>query len=262
MKLEDRVSFPNGRGQTLAGVLHRPQKKSFAGAILCHGRESNKESEKIVALSRALAKREIAALRFDFSYVGESGGKFEDITYTGEVEDLEAAYDFMRKREFREIAILGSSMGGTVALLFAAKNAEIVAVATVAAPAHPERFTSRLLTPEQVQRWRGTGYTLYHGQRINLSFLHDMEKIDVLEAARKITCPLLIIHGDQDQTVPVAEAHELYELVATSKRLCILQGGDHRFSDPSLLQRVLKESIDWMTAHLLSGGVSSKELGI
>ncbi|NIM20794.1 MAG: hypothetical protein GTO51_11285, partial [Candidatus Latescibacteria bacterium] len=63
------------------------------------------------------------------------------------------------------------------------------------------------LTAEQVEQWRRLGYLFYHGQRINLSLLRDLEKIDVPSAAQKVSCPVLIIHGEADETVPVDEAH-------------------------------------------------------
>src|SRR6266576_1806582 len=79
--MEEKISFQNCRGDTLSGTLHRPQEQSGRGTvILCHGMDSNKNSEKLVRLGRALAERGILALRFDFAYVGESSGKFEDIT--------------------------------------------------------------------------------------------------------------------------------------------------------------------------------------
>jgi dipeptidyl aminopeptidase/acylaminoacyl peptidase len=111
---------------------------------------------------------------------------------------------------------------------------------------HPERFTSRLLTPAQVQQWRKTGYTFYHGQRINVSLLHDLEKINVPEAAKKIDCPVLILHGDRDEVVPVEEAHELYGYLPGPKKLSILDGADHRFSDPALMDRALSEAVEWL----------------
>lgn len=73
---EERVTFHNARKQNLVGILHRPAIKSHAAAILCHGMESSKESEKIVTMSRRLAERGILALRFDFAGSGESEGKF------------------------------------------------------------------------------------------------------------------------------------------------------------------------------------------
>jgi pimeloyl-ACP methyl ester carboxylesterase len=247
---EENCSFVNRHGQALSGVLHHPHADApQGGVILCHGMESNKESYKLVLLSRELAQRNLLALRFNFACAGESG-KFEEITYSGEVEDLQAAFSFMRDHHAGKIAVLGSSMGGTVALLFAAHHRGVATVVTVAAPMHPERFPSRLLTPAQVQEWRKTGYTFYHGQRINVSLLHDLEKLNVPEAAKKISCPVFILHGDEDDVVPVEEAHELYEYLPGSKRLSILQGADHRLSDPASMNQAVTEAIAWLCEHV------------
>lgn len=248
---EERISFKNTRGDILIGVLHHPAVKS-AGAtvILCHGMESNKESEKLVYLARALANKGISALRFDFSYVGESSGKFEDITYTGEVEDLAAAYELMQSRCPGRTAILGSSMGGTVALLYTARQPSVAALVTVAAPLHPENFPKRILTPEQVQQWRVQGFTSYNGQRLNAFLLNDLERINVLAAAKEITCPVLIIHGDADEIVPVSEAYELHACLTKNNRLSIMKGADHRLSDPILMERATNEALEWLVGHV------------
>ncbi|MBM4298752.1 MAG: alpha/beta fold hydrolase, partial [Deltaproteobacteria bacterium] len=188
------VSFANSRGDTLAGVLHLAADSQSGGTvILCHGMESTKDSEKIVYLADQLAEHGIHALRFDFSYVGESSGKFENITYSGEVEDLRAAFEFMRHRYSGKIAIFGSSMGGTVALMFAAQEPAVAALTTVAAPLHPENFPLRVLPPAGLERWRKRGYTVFNGQRLNVTLLEDLERIDVASAARRILCPVLIL---------------------------------------------------------------------
>ncbi len=150
----------------------------------------------------------------------------------------------------KKVGVFGSSMGGTVALLFAAQEKNIAAVATLAAPVHPERFTERLSTPEETARWRAEGYTVYRGRRLNVSLLNDLESLDVMNAARKIACPVLVVHGDKDDTVPVEEAHELYDALRVPKRRCILAGSNHRLTDPAHLQKTLAESIDWLTGCL------------
>ncbi len=248
---QERISFTNSRGDTLAGVLHHPGQNNPAGAaILCHGMESDKNSEKLIFLARQLAERGILALRFDFSYVGESSGRFEDITYSGEVEDLRAAYELMRNRHSGKIAIFGSSMGGTVALMFAAAEPQVAALVTLAAPLHPENFPKRVLPPAGLERWRKRGFTRFNGQRLNVTLLEDLESIDVPQFARKIHCPILILHGDADEVVPVAEAHELHGCLTNTKRLSILKGGDHRLSDPAIMQRAMHEALDWLTEHV------------
>jgi pimeloyl-ACP methyl ester carboxylesterase len=248
---EERLSISNSRGDVLSGVLHRPSGTMTNGAvILCHGMESNKESEKLVLLSRQLARRGVIALRFDFAYAGESSGKFEDITYSGEVEDLKCAYSLLRARRSGKIAILGSSMGGTVALLFAAEERSIAGIVTIAAPIHPEEFPKRILSSSEAQHWRDRGFTFYNGRRINRSLLEDLEKIDVPGAVKKITCPVFIIHGDDDKTVPVKEAYELFDCLSSPKTLAILNGADHRLSDPLIMQKAMTEALEWITEHV------------
>ena len=114
----ERVEFRSRRGPRLIGLWHHAP--SGAGVILCHGMEASKEGVKSVRLATALAARGVNALRFDFSYVGESEGEFVDLTVTGEVEDLAGAWAFAGTRAGGRLGIIGSSLGGTVGLLFAA----------------------------------------------------------------------------------------------------------------------------------------------
>jgi pimeloyl-ACP methyl ester carboxylesterase len=248
---EERIFFTNSRGDKLSGVLHHPKINAARGAaILCHGMESDKNSDKLVFLSCELARRDILTLRFDFSCAGESSGKFEDITYSGELEDLKAAYALVGSRHVGKTAMLGSSMGGTVALMFASEEPALAALVTVAAPLHPEKFPCKILTPGQLKDWRERGYIFYNGNRLNVSLLDDLESIDIPARARRVTCPVLILHGDADDVVPVAEAYELHRCLTNSKRLSILPNTDHRVSDPEMLQRAMGEALDWLTDHI------------
>ncbi|MGH7796381.1 MAG: alpha/beta hydrolase [Candidatus Binatia bacterium] len=251
MTNEEALIFHNSRGDTLSGVLHHPAAKKPNGAvILCHGMESDKNSDKLIFLGRKLAEKGVLALRFDFAYAGESSGQFEDITYSGEVEDLKAAYAVVQDRRPGKTAVLGSSMGGTVALLFAAAEPRIAALVTVAAPVHPENFPRRLLSAAQLQDWRERGFTFFNGQRLNVSLLEDLERLNVPESARNVHCPVLILHGDADDVVPVEEAHELHDSLSGAKRLSILNGADHRLANPVLMQRAIEEALTWLTEHV------------
>jgi uncharacterized protein len=245
------ISFVNSRSDKIAGVLHHAaDTRKGAAAILCHGMESNKNSAKLIFLAEQLAERGINTLRFDFSYVGESSGKFENITYSGEVEDLRAAFEWMRNRYSDKIGIFGSSMGGSVALMFAAQEPAVAALVALAAPIHPENFPKRVLPLAGLERWRQRGYIVFNGLRLKISLLEDLEQIDIVGAARTIQCPVLILHGDADEVVPVTEAYELHDCLSCSKRLLILNGGDHRLSDPSLMDRALREGLDWLADRL------------
>ena len=247
----ENITFKNSRGDRLSGVLHRPTNKTPRGAvILCHGMDSNKNSEKLVLLAEQLACTDILALRFDFSYVGESSGCFANITCSGELDDLKAAYAVIKNLMPEKIAILGSSMGGTIALLLAAAEPEIAALVTIAAPLHPESFPRRILSEAQIAAWRERGFVIHNGRRLNVSLLDDLATLDLPRAARAVRCPTLVLHGDADEVVPIDEGYELDRCLPGPKRLSVLAGGDHRLSNPALMRRALEESLDWLMAHL------------
>jgi dipeptidyl aminopeptidase/acylaminoacyl peptidase len=106
-----------------------------------------------------------------------------------------------------------------------------------------------MLSAAQLQNWRDQGFTFYNGQRLNLSLLEDLERLNVPAAARRVQCPVLILHGDADEVVPVRESYELRDSLGGAKRLSILNGGDHRLSHPALMQRALEEALDWLVRH-------------
>jgi putative redox protein len=250
MPSEERMMFFNRRGQRLCGIVHRPDAPPKAGAILCHGMGSSKESEKFILLGREMSARGVLALRFDFACSGESEGNFEEVTYSGEAEDIAAAYDVVARNGVEKVGVVGSSMGGTAALLFAAGGNPLAAVATIAAPLHPERFSSRFLTEQQRREWRECGFIVYNGLRLNYTLLEDVESIDVAAAARRISAPALVLHGDGDATVPVEEARELCAALAGPKRLIILKGADHRLTGADL-KKAVDETSEWLTEYLL-----------
>jgi putative redox protein len=247
-----RVTPTSRRGVPLAGLLHVPQGADLAGVpavVLCHGMESTKEGTKHQALAARLAPLGYVVLRFDFSYVGESGGRFEDLTISGEVEDLAGACDELWARGITRIGLIGSSLGGAVAVLFAAGEARVQSLVTIAAVARPLGIVERL-SADALADWRRTGYRGDGPNRLNRSFLDDLHRVDVLAAARTVRAASLVTHGDHDRVVPVEDAHLLYEALPAPKELAITPGGDHRYSDPQLLATLLDRSVAWVTSSL------------
>lgn len=252
--LQERVTFPSRRGSRLAGVVHAPRAGTArgAGVLLCHGMESTKEGSKLKLLGARLSSAGFTVLRFDFSYVGESEGKFEDLTFRGEVEDLTGAFAFLRSRVAGPIGVAGSSMGGAVALLHAAEEPGVRALATIAAVARPARALAELRPPE-IERWRSEGTFALGGVRLRSTFLEDVETLDVLGACARIRCPTFIAHGDADRVVPHSDAEEIAGALAGEHRLEIYPGADHRFSRPADLERLIGDCAAWLDRHL-SGG--------
>lgn len=243
----ERVEFASRRRARLVGVWHGSRADS--GVILCHGMESSKDGTKALRLARHFAAAGCHALRFDFSYVGESEGEFVDLTVSGEVDDLAGAWKFARGRLSGPLGIVGSSLGGAVALLFAGEEPGVAAVATIAAVAHPGRF-SQALSAEERESWRRDGIYDWEGVRLRSSFLDDVERVDVPGAVARIRCPMLVTHGTADTVVPCTDADEIAARARVRPEVRRYEGADHRFSDPVLLNRLLDDIVDWMTEKL------------
>ncbi len=250
-EIEERVTFASRRGNRLVGIVHSPRVAIPAapGVILCHGMESTKEGAKHKRLSEMLSSHGVTVLRFDFSYVGESEGDFADLTFRGEVEDLAGAWDFFRARVVGPIGLLGSSMGGTVALLFAAREPGVRALATIAAVARPAQSLAEL-RPAELERWRKDGVYSLGGVRLKKSFLDDVETLDVIAACRSITCPAFLAHGDADRVVPCSDVAVLAAALGGEHRTKIYPGADHRFSKPADLDRLLADLAGWLETEL------------
>jgi dipeptidyl aminopeptidase/acylaminoacyl peptidase len=84
---------------------------------------------------------------------------------------------------------------------------------------------------------------------LNVSLLEDLERINVPEAARRIRCPVLILHGDADEVVPVAEAYELHGILTSAKRISIFKETDHRFSNPLIMRQAMTEALNWLAEY-------------
>lgn len=211
--------------------------------------ESTKEGTKHRLWSERLSSAGFTALRFDFSYVGESEGEFADLTFSGEVDDLGGAWDFVRASGAERVGLIGSSMGGTVALLFAASEPRVRAVAVVAAVARPARMLAEL-RPAELDRWRKEGVASLAGVRLKRTFLDDVESLDVAAACRRIACPTLVVHGDADRVVPLSDGEEIAAALAGEHRLEVHRGADHRFSKPADLDALVESAARWMVDHL------------
>ncbi len=118
--MEQYVELNNSKG-ILRGVMHLPEdrgtKGMLRGVIMYHGFTGNRMEPgfMFVRFSRLLAENGIASIRFDFWGSGESGGTFDKMTLSGEIEDAEDILDYFKSRDEIDgsrIFLLGLSMGG------------------------------------------------------------------------------------------------------------------------------------------------------
>ena len=257
MALQEQIEFLNLSGEKLAGTFHVPAKNSRHGIILGHCFTCSRHTSILRDLSLALVDEGFKVLRFDFSGNGQSEGNFSESIYSKQIDDLKSAATFMSVRGAPWIGLAGHSMGAMVALLAASEMEKVKAVCTLAAKASVLK-TDHFLSREQSEELQLTGRVHFTSRGRNLelteAFFADAEQYDFPSIMASLPQPLLVIHGDMDEIVPVDNAYRLKEYKKINTELAIIPGADHMFSQDGLRQEVAQRVTQWFKGLALKEG--------
>jgi uncharacterized OsmC-like protein/alpha/beta superfamily hydrolase len=230
-----KLSFDNGRGQQLAGLLDLPAEAPRAFAILTHCFTCGKDLTGPFRIAKALADNGIATLRFDFTGIGDSEGDFVDTSLVTNVDDIAAAAAWLRENHAAPALLIGHSLGGTAVLLAAAAVPECTAVVTIAAPCDPEHVLA--LLGDVAQRIEADGQaeiTVGPGTfTIGRPFLEALDKPVIRKAIHGLRRALLVCHSPLDNTVGIDSAEHIYRDALHPKSFLSLDNADHLVSDPA-----------------------------
>jgi dienelactone hydrolase len=233
-----------------ADIRHREDIRNAPVIVICHGLKGFKDWGFFPELASRLADDGYVAVTFNFSRNGIGADlyniteleKFAANTYSHELKDLKHVIDAIEKGEISKglinpdkIGLIGHSRGGGIAILYAKNDDRIKSLVTWSAISTVERYSEK-----DIKEWGKKGFIEVQNKRtkemlhINIDLLNDMKKnrakLDILKAAKNLEIPTLIIHGEEDESVPVAEAHTIYNNLKTfSKDIEIIEGGTHTF---------------------------------
>ncbi|NER14126.1 alpha/beta fold hydrolase [Leptobacterium flavescens] len=224
------VSFKNKQGHTLSGRLELPANQSPHNfAIFAHCFTCNKNLGAVRNISRALTGSGFGVLRFDFTGLGESEGDFSDTNFSGNVEDLIAASDFLSENHKSPSLIVGHSLGGAASIFAAAEIDSIQAVATIGAPSNPRHVKHLLHSSLEEIEQSGIAKVVLSGRdfTIKKQFIDDLESKSLPETVKAMRKPLLVMHSPQDDTVGIKNAEEIYIAAHHPKSFVSLDGADH-----------------------------------
>ncbi len=225
-----KVTFKNATGQQLSGRLELPFNQLPHNFVLfAHCFTCNKNLGAIRNISRALTAQGFGVLRFDFTGLGESEGDFEDTNFSGNVEDLIAASDYLNIHHKSPVLLIGHSLGGAAAIFAASSISSITAVATIGAPSNPKHVTH--LLQDKVDEIVETGVANVNlGGRqftIKKQFIDDLQEKSLPDHAHRLEKALLVLHSPQDTTVGIKNAEEIYKAAKHPKSFISLDGADH-----------------------------------
>lgn len=232
------------------------------GAILCHGFRGYKDWGFLSFLATRLAEEglPVAAFNFASSGITDREGTFGEPerfragTYAGDLTDLARVADWMEARVGAggraRLGLAGHSRGGVIAVLHAARDRRVRAVATLGAPARIGVWPTAIW-----EAWRrGDAAEVYdfrtkQALRLGPDLLHDWEtnaaRYDTAATLAALAAPVLVVHGTRDALVPLAEAEELAAFGrSTSTELRIIEGAGHSFQAGDKIRRTPPPLLD------------------
>lgn len=267
--------LPGQLGELFIDVRAAGRGSSRPAVVIVHGFKGFKDWGMFPPFAERLARAGLSAVSFNMSGSGVDAlgepalpDRFARNTYSAELRDLATVIDSLASGALgvmppSSIALVGHSRGGGIAILHAASDARIRALVTWAAVSSADRWD-----PATKGAWRARGtmdvVNARTGQTIALTtdVLDDIERntgvLDILGAASRIEVPWLIVHGEGDESVPVAEASVLRAASeADTTRLLVLEGTGHTFGAAhpwkppvAMADQVFDATIDFLAGSL------------
>jgi pimeloyl-ACP methyl ester carboxylesterase len=239
-----------GTGSAARRIAVRARQGSAPGLFWLGGFNSDMQGTKALALEAWAAERGRGCVRFDYSGHGESGGAFIDGTIGRWLEEGVAVFErFCSGPQ----VVIGSSMGGWMALLLAREiakrpqsRASLAGLVLIApAPDFTEQLMWNGFSPEVQNEIETKGVWLRPSQYgesypITRALIEEGRNHLLLGGAIEVGCPVRILQGAQDPDVPWQHAFALtHRLPSDDVVLTMIQDGDHRLSRPQDIARII-----------------------
>ena len=247
---EERITV--GEGDEAREIAARITEGDGPTLLWCGGYSSDMTGSKASEMVAFARERGLAAVRFDYSGHGASGGRFADGTISRWLEETVAVANAFTKGP---LVVLGSSMGGWIALRLAQEIERIAGMVLIApAPDFTHLLVEPSLTDEQREALTRDGQFTVPSQYGWDPYIYTAKLFEdgrdnlVLDKRLVVGAPVRILQGMEDPDVPHTHALRLAEALAEDDVvMTLVRDGDHRLSrdeDLARMRKVLGEVVD------------------
>jgi putative redox protein len=251
--MEQPTHFYNQQGEKIAGTFHLPKRSAGCGVVFGHCFTCSRHTRIIRQICNGLAEKDVLALRFDFSGNGQSEGEFSASNYSKQIAEMQAASGVIAEKGARRIGLAGHSMGAVIAVLAAVRTKNVKAVCALAGRLSGLNAT-HFFSKKQLRELEDTGRVSFNsrGRSLQLStkFFTDAKQYNLPETITSLQTPLMVVHGDADEIIPVQEAYLARTMNPEYTELVVISGADHMFSAEMHRSQTSKLVVKWFKEHL------------
>ncbi|MBW2964692.1 alpha/beta fold hydrolase [Candidatus Woesearchaeota archaeon] len=251
------VSFLNSRGQKLSGIVRYTdpvEPKRYPVVVVLHGFAEHKHHDLTADIANMLVTYGFLTLRFDFHGHGDSEGEFEEHTIHQQVDDVFAALDFATGLDYADpdrLFVVGTDIGGNIALLAAAKDARIKGVVCQGARSHFDKHINSHFQQHEIAEMMDRGLFENQRFRIRKEYVRSARMHDILDDVKNVHCPVLFVHGTGDMRVTLSETRELFGAANEPKALEEVEGADHWFREALHRTGLIELIVRWLRIRVM-----------
>ena len=248
--MEKKITILNRNYKKLSAIFHTPKNTTDKVVIMIHSFKGDKDYQPIMRDgARKLCVQGYAVIRFDCYGSGESEGSFEQATVSSEVRDLKDVITFVKDKGYEQIALIGLSLGATVAILGYDKT--IKSLILWSPP-----FTHKRLYENYKEEIKKKGFVsrkrILTGEKVKVgkAMWEEFGTINLKNKIKIIKCPILVVFGAKDHIIGLNIIKKYFEMFSCIKEIESIKGGDHDFLIPEAKEKAITKTIKWVNKYL------------
>lgn len=227
--MQQKLTLTTPSGDKIATRITRDESKSKQKLVFISGGfGSTKDSDRQVGLCQFFADLGFAIFQADFLGCGESSGDRAYTTISKGLEIIDTAFAYILQQTWvdeKYIGLYGNSYGGMLSVQEAARHNNRYNFVILASPA---QYIENIEV--DIEKWRKQEIMNVIRQPRHISFYDDLLKYDSYQAAEKIKCPVLIMHGVDDEVIPFDQTIKLNKHLSNSTLIPMI-GEKHRYQN-------------------------------
>ncbi|MBM4443802.1 MAG: alpha/beta fold hydrolase [Chloroflexi bacterium] len=237
-------------GIAIVGELFCPGIAVSAPALcICHGIPSGQPADPgdggYPDLAARFCSAGFATVIFNFRGTGSSGGDFDMIGWTQDLQSVVRLLENHPAVDGARIYVMGFSGGAATTAYVAARDRRVARVVLCACPAEFRKLTGLHRDDFSLDHFRQIGLIRDNGfPPSHDEWLGSFKEVSPIRWVDRIAPrPLLILHGQDDDLVDVEQARRLYEKARQPKDIAVVEGAGHRLR---LSQKAMSIALEWL----------------